>query len=429
MNITYVGGAGRLGLPLAAWSAHKGHEVIVADINTEEVDRINEGHTGRYEPQVDELVAQALQENSLYATTDIASAVAQSELICIIVPTPSLTGGGFSNEYVLDACQAIGEGLQDNDRPYPVVEISSTVMPGSTMGPIRTTLENSSSRVTGTDFGLVYSPEFIRQGSIVHDFANPDMVLMGVSDARSADVVWEYYESVVENGAPFHVMSVVSAEIAKLSLNATVVAKMAMANTIAALCHDTSGADAYDVLKVIGEDSRIGHKFFGAGTWPGGPCFPRDTWALRLALEEAAVPTLMVEGAGRQSAEMSLWLARHITGLAGGKKAVGILGLAYKPGVDIIEESQGMELARRLEKRHVPVYTHDPVVRDPRSTRQRDLRCLVHWSNILVLMTCWPEYRALLDMDLSGKIVLDMWGFLEELDEAPVLYYRFGKGL
>ena len=430
MKVTYVGGAGRLGLPLAAWSAVKGHQVIVADINAEEVVKINEGHTGRYEPQVDELVAQALQENSLRATTDVASAAAQSELICIIVPTPSLTGGGFSNEYVLSACREIGEGLQISAYDYPVVEISSTVMPGSTMGPICTLLETYSGRTVGLDFGLVYSPEFIRQGSIVYDFSNPDMVLIGASDERALEVVWAYYKSVVENNASFHAMSPVSAEIAKLSLNATVVAKMAMANTIATLCHDTPGADAYDVLQVIGEDSRVGHKFFGAGTWPGGACFPRDARALSEVLVRAGVPATMAVGVDMHSEAMAAWLARHIAGLAGKtKNVVGILGLAYKPGVDIAEESQGMELADLLEQRGVSVYTHDPVIEDRAPLRQRRWGWFVECCDILVLMTCWPEYRALVDMDLEGKIVLDMWGFLEELGETHALYYRFGEGL
>lgn len=429
MKITYIGGAGRLGLPLAAWSAWKGHHVIVADINAEEVDRINAREIDRLEPSVGALVSECVPASHLCATTDIAAAAAQSELICIIVPTPSLPSGGFSNEYVLDACREIGKGLHASAFNYPVVEISSTVMPGSTMGPIRAVLENNSNRVVGKDFGLVYSPEFIRQGSIIQDFSHPDVVLIGSCDYRATAVAWEYYASVVDNDPPFHVMSPVSAEIAKLSLNATVVAKMAMANTIAALCHVTPGADAASVLDVIGADSRIGLKFFGAGTWPGGPCFPRDTRALVKALVDAGAPASAAIGVEMQSGEMAAWLVRYVAAMAGSKN-VGVLGLTYKPGVDIIEESQGLHLAERLGERGMAVRTHDPSVLDPVRERQVDsLSDLVAWADMLVLMTCWPEYRALLEMDLGGKITLDMWGFLEELGERPILYYRFGEGL
>lgn len=436
MRIVYVGGAGRLGLPLAALSAAKGHHVIVADINVEEVGKINVGGICRMEPRVDELVMQAVQDRFLRATPYIGAAAAQAELICIIVPTPSLQGGGFSNECVLAACQEIGRGLRASPFDYPVVGISSTVMPGATMGPICKALEDASGMKVGEGFGLVYSPEFIRQGSIIQDFSHPDMVLMGTSDLRAADIMWRYYESVIENDAPVHVMSPVSAEIAKLSLNATVVAKMAMANTIAALCHVTPGADAQDVLGVVGDDSRIGAKFFSAGTWPGGPCFPRDTRALAKSLVDAGVPAPVVAGVDVQRGMMALWVARIIGQMASTTKNVGILGLAYKPGVDIAEESQGMALADMLEAGDVSVYTHDPVIKDQFPARQKELADVVAGCDILVLMTCWPEYLQLLEMNLDGKIILDMWGFLTAPHggmragfEDSVLYYRFGEGL
>ncbi|NIV38567.1 MAG: hypothetical protein GWN58_56875, partial [Anaerolineae bacterium] len=231
--------------------------------------------------------------------------------------------GGFSNKHVLAACREIGKGLHHNYHPYPVVEISSTVMPGSTMGPIRATLENCSNRVAGQDFGLAYSPEFIRQGQIIHDYAHPDMMLIGATNTRTASVLVDYYQSVTENDPPFHVMSPVSAETAKLGLNYAVVAKMAVANTLAALCHATPGADARDVLDVIGADSRIGPKFFSAGTWPGGPCFPRDVRALTWALVDAQVPTVAAAGVDVQRMAMASWLASIVGRMAGTTKTVG----------------------------------------------------------------------------------------------------------
>ena len=415
-TICYVGGCGRLGLPLAAWSAHQGFRVFCLDVDEEAVEMVNNAESPNEEPLVEGLVADYAGK-SLFATTEYG-AILESELSFVIVPTPSKEDGSFSLKYVLQACESIGTALRHRD-DYHVVVIVSTVMPGDTGGYIRDALEEASGKKAGPHFGLCYSPEFVRQGSIVDDFANPDQILIGEFDERSGNVVGQYYDRVAENLPSFRRMSLVSAELAKIGLNAAVVTKMAVANNLAWTCHRYPGADAQDVLAAIGSDSRIGHKYFKAGTWPGGPCFPRDVRAL-VAAVGGGPGRAMSTAIDLFSAGQAIFLAQNVIQLAGGDGVVGILGLTYKPGVNIIEESQGLALARLIGS-HVSVLTYDPAIET-----ESDLEGLVAASDLIVLMTCWPEFKQLEEMDMEGKIVLDMWGWLSP-GKLNCEYIRFGK--
>lgn len=435
MNVCYVGGCGRLGLSLAVWTAHKGHNVICADINEEAVDMVN-----RRECPISEAgVAEMLRELPLIvATTDITSAVLASDIIVVIVPTPSCEDGSFSIKHVLAACKNIGKAIGPRHLiayEKPLVIISSTVMPGDTEGLICQTLEDASGQLAGSDFGLVYSPEFIRQGRTMHDFANPDLVLIGGYDQRSSGMATLFFHSVVENHPPFYFMSPTSAEIAKIGLNSAVVAKMSMANQIAWLCHKTPGADARDVLGAIGADSRIGSKYFNAGPWEGGPCFPRDNRALERASASAGVSgeisaATMVfrdqQFAQLQDLIYNLGNLPEQPAIFG--PTVCVLGLAYKEGVDITEESPGQELYDWLVFHSKDYYAYNVVAYDPAVREHKhDLTEVVENSDVLVVMTRWPEFRELEDMDLEGKIVIDMWGYLDN-SKLNCTYVRFGRG-
>ncbi len=416
MKVVYVGGCGRLGLPLAAVSADCGHEVFCADINQEMVDRVNAGDVDTMEPGVTDLVAE-YGGKELQATTDIAEACSWGELINVIVPTPSKRGGSFSNAFILDACERIGLGMCKNSE-YQVVNIVSTVMPGSVNGEIATALSAWAAGVLGEEWGITYSPEFVAQGRIVRDFRHPDMVMIGADTERASDVVARYYRSIVDvedNFVPFRFMSVASAEVAKIALNVSVVTKIQLANQVAMICHNTPGANAGDVLGAIGDDSRIGHRYFSPGVWPGGPCFPRDCRALSAHAGITDTPAVLIGGVEAFTNVMAHWLAAQVWHYG---SRIGILGLTYKPGVDIMEESPGIKLGEMLPSAAV-VWYHDPT-----SDRVPSLDEVVDMCDVLVLMTPWEAYHALEEMDLSGKTVIDMWGFLDS-NKIPALI-RFG---
>lgn len=423
MNLCYIGGCGRLGLSLASWSAEKGHSVICADINEDAVTLVNKGISPIDEPRVGTLVRKH-RGKSLYATIDTPGAVSAADISLILVPTPSKPDGSFCLDYVLRACEQIGEGLKRRvgtvKEPYQVVIVVSTVMPGDTEGPILEQLEDSSGLRTGEGFGLAYSPEFIRQGSIVHDFANPDQVLIGQLDEYSGDVAEAYYKSVVDNAPSFRRMSLVSAEIAKIGLNSALVTKIDMANQLAWLCHYYPGADARDVLASIGADNRIGDKLTSPGGPVGGPCLPRDTRALVAASKTAGVAAPVAAAV----ADYRMTQIYAIVNLVPEDGIVGILGIAYKPGVSITEESQGLALVDALIGREI--FAYDPMV-DHKFLSVDSLIRLVKSSHTLVIMTPWPEFKQLEKMNLEGKLVIDVWGMLDE-DNLNCDYIRLGEG-
>jgi UDPglucose 6-dehydrogenase len=430
MRVCYIGGCGRLGLALAAWSAHKGHDVVCADINRVMVDAVNRGDVGKktIEPLVADLVRKH-HGNRLIATGDTISAVKDCELILIIVPTPSNPDGSFDMQYVRRVCKEIGVALKSSE--YTTIVVGSTVNPGDTGGLILDQLEQSSGKRAGPDFGLVYSPEFIRQGSIAYDFANPDQILIGQLDERSGQAATAYYASIVENNPPIYHMSLVSAEIAKIGLNATVVTKLGVAGTLMWLCHNTPEADARDVLRAIGSDPRIGPSYFKPGLWPGGPCFPRDCRALQVACEHKNVDSTLAMAADQTSSAQARQLVSLVISLMNSsQEKVGVLGLSYKPGVDITEESQGALIARNLQRWHkVNVMVYDPIVKGVTGvTHASSLKDCVISTDILVLATMWPEFAALKDLDLTGKTVLDCWGFFDPDELDCKRYIRLGKG-
>ncbi len=276
---------------------------------------------------------------------EIESAICQTQISFIVVSTPSEPDGGFSLRYVEPVCQAIGRALAKKDE-YHVVCLTSTVMPGTTGGPVRDILEKSSGKRAGQDFGLCYSPEFIALGSVIRDFLNPDMLLIGESDTRAGDVLQALYKQVCENRPAVARMSFVNAEITKLSVNSYVTTKISFANMLARISEKLLGANVDVVTAALGLDTRIGAKYLKGAVSYGGPCFPRDNLALAALARKLGVPPDMAQTVDSFNRSQTHWLAALVKHQAKGR--VGILGLTYKPGTDVIEEAVGFLLAKEL---------------------------------------------------------------------------------
>jgi len=411
---------------MAVWSAQK-FPVIVADINAEAVDAINAGQYHSPEPQVDSL-AEFGAVGNLTATTDVADAVHRSDIVIVLVQTPSKFDGAFSIEHVLEACKEIGAALAEDDS-YKVISISSTVNPGETNGPILACLERCSGKRAHRDFGLCYCPEFVRQGNIIEDFSRPEYVVIGYSDRREYVAMDAYYRVVAE-AARVCGVRIESAEIAKIGLNVAVTAKVARANELALLCHHTPGADAAEVLHAIGLDSRIGSKYLKAGTSPGGPCLPRDNRSLAAAMHVAGLQAHIATATVGFELYHSAQLARIVVEETRPNQTVGILGVAYKPGVNLTVGSQSEQLANDIYGMwpDCRIIAYDPMVKASQVVDILPLEEVVRQSDVLVLMTCCPEFRQVEEMDVSGKTVVDMWGYLGESRLTDCRYVRFGKG-
>ena len=430
-------GIGKLGTPMAACMAARGFRVKAVDLESQKVDCINRKVAPVYEPGLEELL---LKSGALLeGTQDTADAVRNSDATFVVVGTPSEQEGGFSLRHVLPTCEAIGKGLS-RKKDYHLVVLTSTVMPGSTGGPVRAALELASGKHCGRDFGLCYSPEFIALGTVIRDFYNPDFLLIGESDIRAGDLLTKLYGSVCKNSPPVARMNFVNAEITKLAVNTYITTKISYANMLARLCERLPEADVNIVTDALGLDSRIGPKYLKGAVSYGGPCFPRDNRAFATLAKRSGAFSDLAEATDRFNRAQISWLAKTVQGHRSGKEGIGILGLTYKPNTDVVEEAFGLLLAQELSSANLPVVVFDPSVdltrelsglkgvRFAGSARE----CIVE-SDVVVLATPWREFSelpaAVWARENGRRVIIDCWRTLTHLDGVEGIHYiRLGFG-
>ena len=434
-NKVAVIGLGKLGSPMAASISARGVAVVGADLDSTKVEKINRGEAPVNETDLAEYIRRGRQR--LSATTDLEQAAAEAEIVFIIVPTPSEPQGGFSIRHVLSACEAIGCGLKKK-KDFSVVVITSTVMPGSTGGPIRECLEKHSGKKAGKDFGLCYSPEFIALGSVIHDFLNPDFILCGESDPRSGAILDAFYQAVCENRPHVAHMNFSNAELSKLAVNTFVTTKITYANMLARICERMPGGDVDAVTAAIGHDTRIGIKYLKGATGFGGPCFPRDNKAMAalargLNLQAALAETTDVQNRAEVDRLADL-VKRHAK--AGAK--VGILGLSYKPDTEVIEESQGVQLAQRLLEADLDLSVYDPMALEAARVVLGDgpsycgsAEDCVRESDVVVVAVPWKEFSRVPESAFSGRevVLIDAWRIAPPAIRAKTRYVPVGVNI
>lgn len=429
-------GLGKLGGPMAVCYADKGYRVVGMDVDPDIVNKINQGKAHIYEPGFAEMLRK--NRDRISATVDYELAVRESSITFIIVPTPSDESGGFSIELVQPVAERIGEALR-NKKDFHVVVLTSTVMPGQTEE-VRKVLENSSGKCCGVDFGLCYNPEFIALGSVIRDLLNPDFILIGESDARSGDILSSFYKNVVGEDVPIARMNWINAELTKLSVNTFVTTKITFANMLAAICERLPGADVEVVTNAISKDTRIGAKYLKGATGYGGPCFPRDVVALSSFSRQIGEPAKLAEATDTINREQVPRLVKLIKAKLPNKGKVGILGLSYKPNTDVIEESQGMMLARSLTDAGIITIAYDPAAAEtargvlpPQVSFAPTMEECAREIDVLVVVTPWDEFKNLRPSDLTreGKrpVLIDCWRILDRDKFEPVAdYVALGVG-
>lgn len=271
MDISVVG-LGKLGLCTATCFANAGLEVLGYDKAEELVMMLRDGKCYIDETGLEEPLKKVLENGKLHPSNDLDYCIANTDRTYIIVPTPSGEDGRFSNDYIYDVLEKMAPALKAKT-DYHVVNIVSTVMPHSCAKFINM-IESLTDKKCGKDFGLTYNPEFIAIGSVMHDFMNPDMVLIGYSDQKSLDIIKADYSSM---DTTFNPMSLISAEVTKLSLNYFLALKISFANELAAICEHVPESDVDLITKAIGSDSRIGRKLLKPGLGFAGPCLKPET--------------------------------------------------------------------------------------------------------------------------------------------------------
>ncbi len=435
-NISVVG-LGKLGLCTAACFASKGFKVIGVDVDIDKINKINKSVTPIMETGLSELLRKT--KNNLKATADYDEAILNTDVTFIVVATPSLADGSFSNEYLEKAVHKIAESLKKK-KAYHVVVVTSTVMPQTTEQVVKYILEKVSGKKCGKDFGLAYNPEFIALGSVIHDFLNPDMLLIGEANKIDGDMLEYIYNKTCDNSPHFARMSLVNAEITKISLNCYVTTKITFANSLSEVCERVKGADAHIVSEALGMDSRVGSKYIRPGLGYGGPCFPRDNQAFACFARMMETEAKLAEKVDEVNRDQVMRVLNRIKDLFGtskdkkSKRHIAVLGLSYKPNTPIIEDSQALNIAHMLVNEGYSVSVYDPqAIENAKGvlgntvTYAKGPQDCISGADLAILAVPWQEFRKI-DFKKANKnlIVLDCWQFFSDKEGLNVKF--LGKG-
>ena len=433
MSLTYsIVGLGKLGASMAAAIASRGCGVIGVDVNRDAVDALNAGRAPVQETGLDDLIA--ANRTRLRATMSHREAILDSDITFVIVPTPSDESGAFSLRHASSAFDEIGAALAQKE-DYHLVALTSTVLPGSMRYGLLPILEQRAGKACGRDFGLCYSPEFIALGSVIHDFLHPDFTLIGEFDERAGDRLAAAYAEILLDAPPCARMSLENAELAKISVNTYLTMKIAFANTLADLCERIPGGDVDLVCDALGLDPRIGRKYLTGALGYGGPCFPRDNVALAFLARTLGTRADLAQTTDRVNRSLSAAVIERIGADIAGGATVAVLGLAYKPFSHVIEESQGLILAKALARRGVRVVAHDPLAGPIAARQLKDQAVIcdsiedcVRQASVIIIANPDPAYRLLDAGDFidSGRTVtvVDCWRILAgKLSSQPGIHY------
>lgn len=399
-------GTGYVGLTTGACLASLGHEVCCADVDELKIQRLLKGEVPIVEEGLDRLVSDGVASGCLAFVLGAENAVRGTEFVFLCVPTPEGADGQADLSYVETAAEQI-RGLLPRDS---IVVNKSTVPVGSTRVVERV--------LRRADVSVVSNPEFLREGSAVHDFLNPDRVVVGADNLEAAQRVGRLYESL---GAPILVTDAASAETIKYAANAFLATKISFVNAIAAICEGV-GADVRDVMRGIGYDRRIGDEFLRPGPGWGGSCFPKDTLALLKIAERVNYSFDLLQGAVDVNLRQFDRMASRISSAAGEGGVVAVWGLTFKALTDDLRDSPSLEIIDRLIKAGHKIQAFDPTVREGLKSHSSVEICdseveACRGSDVLAVLTEWENFRWVDPADVvefvSSRQVVDTRNLLD----------------
>ena len=403
MSNLSVFGLGKLGLPLAALLASQGHRVFGFDKSTELIEKLKSKDYNYEETGLNELLQKA--SKNLHFVDSVETAVMESELGFVIVPTPSLPDGSFSNQFLIDLIQELGPAMRAKGNRF-VVDIVSTVMPGASENVLIPEIKKTSGLDYPNQFGFAYNPEFIALGTVIKNMQHPDMQLLGCESEDDYNLVSSVLSTLAVNGAPISSMNIFEAEIVKLAVNNFVTMKISFINGIMDACANNASARIKTISDAIGLDSRIGRKYLSGGAPYGGPCFPRDTRALALYLESVGVDSSLARATASVNSSHAQELAKRIIEqLREGDSKVLLVGASYKPDTNVIDESPAVSIGSILESNGVEVEIWNPIqTLDVNKKRVlcglEELKFAVATNDLIVLM------RDLSDCTIEERMVI-----------------------
>jgi UDPglucose 6-dehydrogenase len=385
---------------MAATFAARGFDVVGVDIDPEKVRKVNAGEPAVDEPLLAETMAEA--KGRFKATNDPAEAV-KTDVSFFIPPSPSLPDGSFSNEYLLKAMRPIAKAVRDAGKTGHIFVSSSTTTPGAVDSVLIPMLEKETGWKCGSEFHVCYNPEFIALGDVINGLLEPDLVLIGEGDPESGAALEALYRKYNRNKPHIARMSIISAELTKISVNSYITMKISFTNQLRMIAEQFPKADINMILDAIGTDTRIGKKYLRAGLSFGGPCFPRDNRLLAYAARQVGMQAPLAEASDKTNELTKSRLAEKVRALILPGQTVLILGVSYKPDTYITEESAGLHLAQELKRHGYRVLIHDFAASPSNNAALREFEMTEELEGLreredinLALICCpWPGYAGL----------------------------------
>ena len=431
-EITVIG-TGYVGLVTGACFSDLGNNVVCLDIDKKRISDLKKGEMPIFEPGLEEIVERSYRAGRLKFTTDYAEALKDTEFVFIAVGTPSGNNGEADLSYVEKAVIQVAENMN-----HPVIIVDKSTVPVGTGDWVADIIRGKKNGLL-PKFQVVSNPEFLREGSAISDFMQPDRIVLGSNDKDACEKVAELYAPL---RSQMLITDIRTAEMIKYASNAFLATKISFVNEIANIC-ESVGANVIDVTKGMGLDSRIGPKFLSAGIGWGGSCFPKDVKALaHIALEYGTQPQLLqavIDINQTQRTRVVEKLEKMLKNLEG--KKIGFLGLAFKPNTDDMRESPAADIIKVLVEKGANIRAYDPEAMEQakKILPEQVVLCdnayqVVENADAVVLATEWNEFKQLdfkkIHQLMNRKNILDgrnLWD-PDYLSDLGFNYIGVGRG-
>ena len=440
MNITVIG-SGYVGLVSGTCFAEMGNKVTCVDIDPIKIEKLNKGIIPIYEPGLETMVLNNVQNKNLFFTTELNEALQNSEIAFIAVGTPMGSDGSADLQYVLAVAKSIGQLMQKR-----LIVVDKSTVPIGTADKVKATIQKELDlRNSDLEFDVVSNPEFLKEGAAIEDFMKPDRVVVGTDSDYALEKMKQLYHPFYMSRDRFISMDIRSAEMTKYAANAMLATKISFMNEIANICEKV-GADANQVRIGIGSDRRIGYSFIYPGAGYGGSCFPKDVKALTKIAKENGYTAQLITAVEEVNDAQKLVIAQKIITRFGEDLTgftFGIWGLAFKPGTDDMREAPAIYVIKELVKRGAKIKAYDPkAMHEAKTFYLKDLERIEYFeskyeilknSDALILLTEWKEFRSPdfeeIKIQLKTPVIFDGRNQYNtfRLEEKGFEYHQIGK--
>jgi len=424
-------GTGYVGLVTGTCFSDMGHQVLCLDIDADRINGLKHGVLPIYEPGLEQLVEQNMTAHRLSFTSEYGEALHDVDFAFIAVGTPSNDNGEADMRYVSMAVTSIAENLD-----HSIIIVNKSTVPVGTGDLVADMIVQHNGTAT-PPFNVVSNPEFLREGSAINDFMNPDRVVLGSTNREAAEKVASLYEAL---RAPIMITDLRTAEMIKYASNAFLATRISFINEIANIC-ESLGADVKEVARGMGMDKRIGSSFLDAGLGWGGSCFPKDVKALTfMAATRGAHPQLLqavMDINFNQRVRAVEKLLKALGQLKG--KTIGVLGLSFKPNTDDIRDAPALDIIRMLLDAGATVQGYDPQAMQASKEAIPDLTLcknpyeVAQGADALILATEWNAFKSLdfqkIKEAMKGNVILDGRNIWDRYELHKMGFDYFGIGM